>query len=176
MAVRSFIAAFSFAVLIAPVARAGFTSSGTLGGVGAHLANNTVYVVSSDATIERPANSPNTALYVDDGATTVLYIKKGVTLTVKGGNAQGTAGAGAGIRLNDGSTLIVTGGGKLNVTGGNAANGTSGSSGGSGWVNNDNWQGGLGGAWAFPAPAAGAKGRGFNRNSPALGHRSSAGE
>ena len=65
---------------LAPVARAstGFTQSGTLGSgdAGKNLANGTVYVVSQDATIERPSTSANSALYVQDGATTVLYIPR----------------------------------------------------------------------------------------------------
>ena len=124
------------AVLLAPcMARAGFTSSGTIGSsdAGKNLENGTVYVVSEDATLSR--TTPNSTLYVRDNATTVIYVKKGVTLTVNGGNASGTEGAGAGIRLNNGSTLIVTGGGRLNVTGGNAANGGSGARGGNGWLN-----------------------------------------
>ena len=129
------LALFSFV----PAARAGFTASGTLGSsdLGKTLCAGTVYVVPKNATIERPANSPYPALYVENGATTVLYIPKGVTLTVKGGNAKGAEGAGAGIRLNAGSTLVVTGEGTLNVSGGNAANGANGGD----WRKNDSWNG-----------------------------------
>ena len=63
---------------------------------------------------------------------TVLYVKKGATLTVKGGDGRGTESGGAGIRVDSGSTLIVTGGGTLNVTGGNAGNGLGGGGGGGG--------------------------------------------
>ena len=112
--------------LLAPAARAGLTSSDTIGSgdVGKTLKNNTVYVVPHSATITR--TTPYTALYVEPGATTVLYIPYGVTLTVNGGNASGTEGAGAGIRVDPNSTLVVTGEGTLNVTGGNAANGANG--------------------------------------------------
>ena len=135
------------ATMFAPLAvRAGFKSSGTIGSsdAGKNLENGTVYVVSEDATLSRA--TPNSTLYVRDNATTVIYVKKGVTLTVNGGNASGTEGAGAGIRLNNGSTLIVTGGGRLSVTGGNATNGGSGARGGNGWLNKSRWQGGAGGA------------------------------
>ncbi len=87
---------------LAPAARAstGFTTSDTLGSgdAGKNLVNGTVYVVPQDATIERPSHSANSALYVQNDATAVIYIPSGVTLTVKGGNAQGKEGAGGGIR------------------------------------------------------------------------------
>jgi hypothetical protein len=108
-----------------PAARAstGFTASDTLDGndLGKELRNGTVYVVPQNATIARPSTSANSALYVNNNSTAVIYIPSNVTLTVKGGNAQGTEGAGAGIRLNSGATLVVTGQGKLDVTGGSGA-------------------------------------------------------
>ena len=134
----------------------GFTSSATLSTTqdGPTLANGTVYFVPSDATIDRPSGSTLSAMYVADGATAVIYIPKNVTLTVRGGNASGTESAGAGIRLYNGSTLIVTGGGTLNVTGGNAANGGNGGNGDNAWENNG-WlkvgDGGNGGGGASAA-------------------------
>lgn len=103
--------------------RAGFATSGSLGGVGSRLKDGTVYTVFEDKTITR--STIYSATYVDDNATTVIYIHKGVTLTIQGGDASGKYGAG--IRLNSGSTLIVTGEGTLNVKGGNAAKGGKGS-------------------------------------------------
>ncbi|MBP5542690.1 MAG: hypothetical protein ILM98_01335, partial [Kiritimatiellae bacterium] len=142
------------------VARAGFTSEATLSSssVGDNLANGTVYVVSGDATIERPSYSANSALYVNDNATTVIYVKKGSTLTVKGGNASGTESAGAGIRLNNGATLVVTGQGTLNVTGGNAANGEGGYNGTSGYFRSglDYWTAGSGGKGGYGGGGASA--------------------
>ena len=133
----------------AALASTGFTTSATLSTTqsGPRLANGTVYVVSSDTTIDRPSGSTLSAMYVDDNATAVIYIPKNVTLTVRGGNASGTESAGAGIRLNNGSTLIVTGGGNLNVTGGNAANGGNGGNGTSGSFRDglDYWTAGSGG-------------------------------
>ena len=122
----------------AALASTGFTNKATLSTAqdGPTLANGTVYVVPSDATIDRPSGSTQSAMYVADGATAVIYIPKNVTLTVRGGNASGTESAGAGIRLNNGSTLIVTGGGRLNVTGGSATNGGNGGNGGNAWENN----------------------------------------
>ena len=129
----------ALAVFAASPARAstGFKSSGTLdsSNVGKTLYDGTVYVVPQNATISR--STPYTALYVADGATAVIYVPTGVTLTVKGGNASGTEGAGAGIRVPPTSTLVVTGGGTLNVTGGNAANGAKGGD----WRKNGSWNG-----------------------------------
>ncbi len=113
------------AFLAPHAARAGFDTSGSLGGVGSRLKDGTVYTVFEDKTITR--GSLYSATYVDDTASTVIYIHKGVTLTIQGGDASGKYGAGAGIRLNSGSTLIVTGEGTLNVKGGNAAKGGKGS-------------------------------------------------
>lgn len=129
---------------IAPhAARAGFDTSGSLGGVGSRLKDGTVYTVFEDKTITR--GSIYSATYVDDNATTVIYIHKGVTLTIQGGDASGKYGAGAGIRLNSGSTLIVTGEGTLNVKGGNAAKGGKGSGASAARCDNDYTQGGKGG-------------------------------
>ena len=122
------------------VARAstGFTSSDTLGSgdEGKTLENGKVYVASS-ATISR-LGTTSSALYVADGATAVVYIPKGVTLNVYGGNANGTTSAGAGIKVPATSTLIVTGGGELVATGGNASGGTDGTGGGNGVIIDDN--------------------------------------
>ena len=143
----------------AALASTGFTTRATLSTTqeGPTLANGTVYVVSSDTTIDRPSGSTLSAMYVADGATAVIYIPKNVTLTVNGGNASGTESAGAGIRLYNGSTLIVTGGGRLNVSGGSATNGGNGGNGGNAWENNgtlkvgDGGNGGNGGGGASAA-------------------------
>ena len=133
--------------LLPAVASTGFTSSDTLGAgdEGKTLQNNTVYRVTSNATISR-LGTTSSALYVADNATAVIYIPKGITLTVNGGNASGTTGAGAGIRLNSGSTLVVTGQGTLNVTGGNAANGANGGNADDCYLDMDSSHGGQGGA------------------------------
>lgn len=81
-------------------ARAGFATSGSLGGVGSRLKEGTVYTVFEDKTITR--GSIYSATYVDDNATTVIYIHKGVTLTIQGG------GAGGGDLMSGGSTSVAT--------------------------------------------------------------------
>ena len=86
--------------LLAPAAaRAGFTSIYTLGSgdAGRELANNTVYKVESDLTLTNTGTGPG--LKVASGATVVLYIKKGVTLTVNGGNSSGRSAGDAGLRV-----------------------------------------------------------------------------
>ncbi len=112
------------AFLLAPAARAGFTTVDTLGpgDVGKTLQNGTIYKVTANATLSR-GSEPMSALYVVNNATAVIYLPKGITLNVHGGHANGVTGAGSGIRLDNGSTLVVTGGGTLNVTGGNGGYG-----------------------------------------------------
>ena len=91
------------------------------------------YYVSEDLTFTNTLNSGNgqgSGMYVQAGKTVHLYIPIGVTLTVKGADASGTTGAGAGILLPSTSTLHIIGGGTLVATGGAAANGSDGGKGG----------------------------------------------
>ena len=89
------------------------------------------YYVSEDLTFTNTINGPGqgSGMYVQEGRTVNLYIPAGVTLTVKGADANGTKGAGAGILLPEGSTLNVIGNGTLKATGGNAADGEKGGNG-----------------------------------------------
>ena len=89
------------------------------------------YYVSEDLTFTNTINGPGqgSGMYVQAGRTVNLYIPAGVTLTVKGADANGTKGAGAGILLPEGSTLNVIGNGTLKATGGNAADGEKGGNG-----------------------------------------------
>lgn len=66
---------------------------------------------------------------VADNATVVLYVPAGVTLTARGANGSGRTGGGAGIRVPQSATLIITGEGTVNATGGNAGNGGNGANG-----------------------------------------------
>ena len=133
------------------VARAstGFTSSDTISSsdIGKTLQDGKVYVVSDDLGAYITASYTESALSVADGATVVIYIPGGKKLTVNGGYASGTTGAGAGIRLNSGSTLIVTGGGELVARGGEAENGVGGGNGTAGNFRSglDYWTAGYGG-------------------------------
>ncbi len=89
------------------------------------------YYVTEDLTFTNTISGPGqgSGMYVQEGKTVNLYIPAGVTLTVKGADAQGTTGAGAGILLPSGTTLNIIGNGTLNATGGNAANGQDGGDG-----------------------------------------------
>ena len=69
------------------------------------------------------------ALKIADGATVTLNISAGVIVAVRGGDAVGTMGAGAGIEVPANATLKVTGAGKLVAYGGKAANGADGHAG-----------------------------------------------
>lgn len=97
---------------------------------------------------------------VSSGATVYLHIPKGVTLTATGHDASGQTGAGAGILLPEGSTLVLEGGGTVKAKGGNAANGGNGSRGGNaGWQESGDGNGiwaGDGGAGGYGGGGAGA--------------------
>ena len=86
------------------------------------------YYVSENLTFTNTLDGAGqgSGMYVQAGKTVRLYIPAGVTLTVKGADAYGTQGAGAGILLPSTSTLHIIGGGTLVATGGNAANGEDG--------------------------------------------------
>lgn len=92
-------------------------------------------------------------------ATVCIEITEGSVLCVRGRDAYGTAGAGAGIYVPVGSTLIVRGSGDLKAVGGNAANGGNGFDGGNGQskINgNDEARGGTGGMGGYGGGGAGA--------------------
>ena len=126
------------------------------------------YYVSEDLTFTNTisGDGQGSGMYVQEGKTVTLYIPAGVTLTVKGADASGTTGAGAGILLPEGSTLNVIGNGTLKVTGGNAADGQAGSRGTDGRLldeeSGDTWflgkkiYCGYGGAGGYGGGGAGA--------------------
>ena len=122
--------------LVPFMAEAGFTRSQTIGMTSRRkLEGNTVYLVTSD--LEIRASSGFSAFSMDANSTSVLYVATGKTLTLQGGNASGTTGAGAGIEIPSSSLLIITGGGTIKATGGKGANGSSGGNGGDGKVVDD---------------------------------------
>ena len=97
---------------------------------GSYLYDNKIYRIEKDTTLT--ASSGRSGLVVYSNANTVLWIKKGVTLTVKGGDGSQGNGGGAGIYLPANATLTITGDGTLNATGGNGgAPGNGGASGAS---------------------------------------------
>ena len=100
------------------------------------------YYVTENLTFTNSINGigNGSGMNVQAGKTVNLYIPAGVTLTVKGADANGTKGAGAGILLPEGSTLNIVGAGKLVAKGGNAANGAAGEKGSPAYVDGDSWE------------------------------------
>lgn len=96
--------------------------TGTTGGM---TLSGGLYYLTKDATYSG-SSAGKSGLTISSGATVYIHIPEGVTLTVKGGNASGTTGAGAGINLPYDATLIFVGEGKVVATGGNAAGGSNG--------------------------------------------------
>ena len=107
------------------------------------------YVVKENTTITGAYDTA--AITVKD--TAVIYIPKGVTLTLTGGKAV-SYGGGAGINLTSGNELIILGEGTLNATGGNAENGETGITGWNGSVTS--YYGGWGAAGGDGGGGAGA--------------------
>ncbi len=128
---KNYLIIFAMA-LAAAISANGAMGTSALTGSTRELNGGTIYTMSEDVTINAAAGV--SALTVKsagagEGSIVVIDIQGGHTLTVKGGDATGKTGAGAGILLPEGMTLFVTGKGKLNATGGNAANGGNGTAG-----------------------------------------------
>ena len=115
------------------------------------LQNVNTYRIVEDVTFTAPA--VESALQVANGATVTLVVPAGVTVTLKGGDANGTTGAGAGIEVPENATLCILGEGTLNATGGNAATGADGAAGGNG-----KRDGGTGTITVWVAPGGGGNG------------------
>ena len=128
------------------------------------LQNGNTYRFVEDVTFT--AGSGESALKVANSATVTLEILSCATVTLKGGDAFGTIGAGAGIEVPSGSKLTIKGEGRIFATGGNAANGGNGGAGGTGVVDReyDIYRSGAGGNGGNGGGGAGAGigGRGGN--------------
>lgn len=85
------------------------------------LNNGVVYDVNGSVEIRGDSNQ-RSGLRLANG-TAYINLKKGSNLKVIGGNASGTAGAGAGIEIGEGATLFITGDGEVFAQGGAAADG-----------------------------------------------------
>ena len=112
------------------------------------------YVVTENTTITADAGGSGLIISGD----VKIFISADVTLTVKGGDANETTGAGAGIEVPEGSSLTILGTGNLIATGGNAASGGLGDNGQDGVVNSyDNvCTSGKGGNGGYGGGGAGA--------------------
>ncbi|MBO7683347.1 MAG: hypothetical protein J6T51_01300, partial [Kiritimatiellae bacterium] len=118
--------------LIAAAGANGAMDTSTLTGSTRNLDGGRIYRVTDNVNIS--VGNGESALTASpagegDGKIVVIDIAEGKTLTVKGSDASGNTGAGAGIELPSGMTLYITGKGKLVATGGNAANGGNGGDG-----------------------------------------------
>ena len=104
------------------------------------------------------------ALKIADGATVTLNIPAGVTIALRGGDAVGTTGAGAGIEVPANAKLYVIGEGALTTFGGKGANGGDGENGAAGYAPDGMLYSGAGGVGGFGGGGAGAGigGRGGN--------------
>ena len=122
------------------------------------MTDGNTYIVQNSVTFSN-SSAGGSGMCVEDGATVVLYLPQGVTLTASGANGEGRIGGGAGIRVSETSTLIITGEGMVNSIGGNAGNGENGAKGGNGYFAGYSHHpvagsGGLGGAGGGGAGAA----------------------
>lgn len=100
-------------------------------GAGYTLQPGNMYIVRSNMELTATSGSGlNVAKKKSGEQAPILYIPADVTVTVKGADANGRTGAGAGINVPSGAELIITGAGTLNATGGKAANGGNGEDGG----------------------------------------------
>ena len=84
---------------------------------GKTLESGKEYYVAPGATVVLKGGTATSGLKVPSNGTVTIHIPENSTLEVYGGNASGTKGAGAGIEVNAGSTLIVTGKGTLKAVG-----------------------------------------------------------
>ena len=92
------------------------------------MTDGNTYVVQDSVTFSN-STAGGSGMTVEDGATVVLYVPVGVTLTATGANGSGQIGGGAGIRVPESATLVITGEGTINASGGNAGNGGNGANG-----------------------------------------------
>lgn len=98
-------------------------------GAGFTLQPGKMYIVRSNMELNATSGNGLNVAPKGSGQAPILYIPADVTVTVKGANASGTTGAGAGIYVPSNAELIITGAGTLIATGGNAANGGNGENG-----------------------------------------------
>jgi len=114
------------------------------------MTDGNTYVIQNSVSFSN-STAGGSGMSIEDGATVVLYVPAGISLTAVGANGSGQIGGGAGIRVPETSTLVITGDGMVNAIGGNAGNGSDGGHGGTpkGGIGGDGGGGGgaaLGGA------------------------------
>ena len=124
--------------------------------MGYTMTDGNTYVVQNSVSFSN-STVGGSGMSVADGATVVLYVPQGATLTAVGANGEGQVGGGAGICVPSNATLVVTGEGEIVATGGNAGNGENGCNGKAGSYNpgSISWSG-TGGAGGNGGGGAGA--------------------
>ena len=95
------------------------------------MTDGNTYVIQNSVSFSN-ISAGGSGMSVEDGATVVLYVPVGVTLTAIGANGSGRIGGGAGIHVPETATLVITGEGAVNATGGNAGDGEDGEDGANG--------------------------------------------
>ncbi len=143
------------------------------------LVNGNTYLFIEDVDFTAPA--AESAMKVEDGASVVLEIPANITVTLKGGDANGQAGAGAGVEVPGSAKLTITGAGTLNATGGVGANGANGGKGADAYGVDNSYEtvySGAGGDGGFGGGGAGAGigGKGGNGGAGGAGGRAICGK
>ena len=92
------------------------------------MTDGNTYVIQNSVSFSN-STAGGSGMTIEDGATVVIYVPAGVTLTATGANGSGRTGGGAGILVPETATLVITGEGTVNATGGNAGNGGDGADG-----------------------------------------------
>lgn len=153
-----------FAASVAAMARSVKPLNSTTSANNIPLTDTCYYFVTQNVTIK--ADDCVSAMKVKEGVTAIIYIARGRTLTVIGGNASRNQGAGCAISVPSSSTLIITGEGRLDVKGGDASNGGNGGNGGNGWlsVSQNKGAGGKGGNGGYGGGGAAAAIGGYGGN------------
>lgn len=93
------------------------------------MTDGNTYVVQNSVAFSN-TTAGGSGMSIADNATVVLYVPAGVTLTAIGAHGSGRIGGGAGIRVPESATLVITGEGTVNAAGGNAGDGEKGVNGG----------------------------------------------
>ena len=93
------------------------------------MTDGNTYVVQNSVAFSN-TTAGGSGMSVADNATVVLYVPAGITLTAIGAHGSGQIGGGAGIRVPESATLVITGEGTVNAAGGNAGDGENGVNGG----------------------------------------------
>ena len=122
------------------------------------MTDGNTYVIQNSVSFSN-STVGGSGMSVEDGATVVIYVPYGVTMTAKGADGDGRMGGGAGIQVPETSTLVITGEGGIIATGGKAGDGEKGKDGTRGYLHTNystKAYAGKGGLGGFGGGGAGA--------------------